>query len=73
MNVLKVHMKMLQERKSVIIFPVGAIKREKYRSTGTGISFIVHNVPCKVIPTQIWIYGLDKNEGLAFKKFFQKI
>ncbi|MEK7182420.1 MAG: lysophospholipid acyltransferase family protein [Patescibacteria group bacterium] len=71
MNVLKVHMKMLQERKSVIIFPVGAIKERKIQERpGTGISFIVHNVPCKVIPTQIWIYGLDKNEGLAFKKIF---
>jgi len=68
-SILKVHIKMLRERKSVIIFPVGAIKeRKREKRPGTGISFIVHTVKCKIIPTQILICGLDKNEGLAFKK-----
>ena len=70
-NILRVHMKMLRERKSVIIFPAGGIReRKKEKRPGTGISFIAHTVPCKVIPTQIWIYGLDKTEGLTFKNIF---
>lgn len=68
-NILRTHIKMLHERKSVIIFPVGAIKeRRTQERPGTGISFIAHTIPCKIIPTQIWIYGLDKNEGMTLKK-----
>ncbi|TSD03340.1 MAG: hypothetical protein Athens071416_21 [Parcubacteria group bacterium Athens0714_16] len=68
-NILRTHIKMLHERKSVIIFPVGAIKERRIQERpGTGISFIAHTVQCKIIPTRIWIYGLDKNEGMTLKK-----
>lgn len=71
MNILKVHIKMLRERKSVIIFPVGSIEnRKREERPGTGISFIVQNIPCKVIPTRVLIFGLEKGKGLSFKKIF---
>jgi len=70
-NALNVHLQILTNKKSLIIFPTGTIKtRKTCERPGTGISFLAQNSQCKIIPVQI--IGIEKEEYFSLKKFFSR-
>jgi len=66
---LRFHLKILTDKKSLIVFPMGGIEKSKKERPGTGIAFLINQIASsRVIP--IFISFAPKTKKLDFKKFF---